>query len=361
VCNANYLDVFYSNYTEPRNEEELIAASQKKEEFILDTWFKEYHQDTAVVWESVITNFGRCWTFQPNSTVLQETDDQIYRPGIYGGLDVSFDLEQVYYDPDTEAAGLRVFVTQRGAKISDQVEAVFVPPGSLTYVGVEKTTFQREKEAPWSHCDGNAPEYTQANCRAQCIHAAVEGACGCRYMGDDMASTDLDLCIYEDWVECPQLSDEEIFGGCGAIKDGAECPDYLRQMHEDGVCDCSRPPCTEEVYKMTSSGMDISDARIAALEEEYGWREDYFGNNFVYLRVNFDMIRQEVLTESKAQTFSQLLGSLGGTMGLFAGISFLSLVEIFGDLTILRLIPRLCGHRQLYGLGTKLEKQRLEL
>ncbi len=71
------------------------------------------------------------------------------------------------------------------------------------------------------------------------------------------------------------------------------------------------------------------------------------------LRINFDMIREEVLKESRAQTPAQFLAAIGGTMGLFAGMSCISVVEIFGDLAFMRLISQFFGYRNLYGLGNK--------
>jgi hypothetical protein len=124
-------------------------------------------------------------------------------------------------------------------------------------------------------------------------------------------------------------------------------------MHEQAICDCSQPPCEKEVYTAGVSVLALSDGFAETFQEIYGWESESFLANFVGLRINYDMIREEVLKESRAQTPAQFLAAIGGTMGLFAGIPFLSLVEIFGDLTFMRLIPRLFGYINLYGLGTK--------
>jgi hypothetical protein len=34
-------------------------------------------------------------------------------------------------------------------------------------------------------------------------------------------------------------------------------------------------------------------------------------------------------------------------------MSFISIIELFGDLMLLRLLPRFFGHRQLHGVGSK--------
>jgi len=50
---------------------------------------------------------------------------------------------------------------------------------------------------------------------------------------------------------------------------------------------------------------------------------------------------------------ADLLAGIGGSMGLFVGISVLSIIEVVGDLGVMRLIPRIFGYRSLYGLGTR--------
>lgn len=70
----------------------------------------------------------------------------------------------------------------------------------------------------------------------------------------------------------------------------------------------------------------------------------------VVLQINYDAMRQGIVTESRSLTFSQLMGNIGGQMGLFLGISVISIMEV-GELVLMRLIPRLWGERRLYGLG----------
>ena len=51
-------------------------------------------------------------------------------------------------------------------------------------------------------------------------------------------------------------------------------------------------------------------------------------------------------------TFGVLLANIGGQMGLFVGISVISIIEIFSELMIFRLLPRFWGDRRLYGVGS---------
>ena len=118
----------------------------------------------------------------------------------------------------------------------------------------------------------------------------------------------------------------------GAEKNLAKC--------EEG---CIKPPCSEDVFSTRWSALPI----YSPVKDE---QESY--KNFVGVHINYQSIRKEVLTESKETTFSVLLANIGGQMGLFVGISAISIIEIFGELMIFRLLPRLWGDRRLYGVGS---------
>ena len=119
-------------------------------------------------------------------------------------------------------------------------------------------------------------------------------------------------------------------------------------------CDCTLPPCSEKSYptRLSSGAYSRKFIRQQVQLHDDITSEEEFLANFVAVTINYDVIRKVVIRESKTTTFSQLLSNLGGTMGLFAGISVLSTVEIFGDLLLLRLRPRLWGGRRLYGIGS---------
>jgi len=110
-------------------------------------------------------------------------------------------------------------------------------------------------------------------------------------------------------------------------------------------CDCSTPPCKESVYIPRYSAARLAIKASRQIEMENDFPQGEFEANFVSVNVNYDSIRFERLTESKATSTPQLISNLGGNMGFFLGISM-----IFGELLYLRLVPRLWGDRRLYGI-----------
>ena len=146
----------------------------------------------------------------------------------------------------------------------------------------------------------------------------------------------MDFCTLEDWSKPP-------------------CNVFVGAKHSDtfALCECSDPPCSEEKYMTTVTEIDNSEAYLAMLEELYNLTTAEFLRNFASVRINFDVIQYDEFRESKAVSSAQLLGSIGGSMGLFLGISVLSVFEVVGDLLMMRLIPRRFGVRQLYGIGSR--------
>jgi hypothetical protein len=72
--------------------------------------------------------------------------------------------------------------------------------------------------------------------------------------------------------------------------------------------------------------------------------------NFASIHVNFQSIRYDETTETKATSRSS---NLGGSFGFFMGISLISICEFFVELIGLRLLPRLWERPQLYGIGQR--------
>jgi hypothetical protein len=111
--------------------------------------------------------------------------------------------------------------------------------------------------------------------------------------------------------------------------------------------------------EVSSTSVDFSQTNVKQVIDDLNAEPDplsanqeLVSSNYMSVSINYDIIRYEVLTESKAMTFSQLLGAIGGSMGLFLGISLISVLEVVADLGILRLIPRLWGDRRLNGVGS---------
>mmetsp|Transcript_23870 Transcript_23870/g.66242 ORF Transcript_23870/g.66242 Transcript_23870/m.66242 type:complete len:472 (+) Transcript_23870:59-1474(+) len=326
VCNSNMYSRSLqeaTGITEPKTNEEVLQISPPR--YINRTWFNGIEIDTEQVWKPKIV-FGLCWTFN--------TDMKLRRPGYYAGLKFWMDLNQDDFENATELAGGLVWTLQPGTVVSVHKTVSGAKPGKEVFLGMDLTEHLREKQAPWARCKGEAPTYTQFQCRDDCFHAYIRENCQCRELQD---MTDLSFPI------------------CERSGEDATCK-ALALSSEDEIlskCDCDLPPCYELSYQATLIEVDASKNAYTNMANAYNKSEDYVRNNFIAVTVNFKSMQYNRLTESKGMSFSQLLGAIGGSMGFFLGISLVSVFELVGDLVGMRLIPRLYGHKNLYGVGSR--------
>ena len=331
ICNMNKFSKAAQaehGILEPRNKQEFEMLTQPFEDFVWLTSFNEaVIDDLASVWTPVLTVHGLCYQFR--------TEKEVYVPGLDGGLYFWANINQSNYQPSQSEAGLILFVTQKGWRITNQDPFVTLKTGKVSLLTLDARTFYREKKLPWSRCQGNAPEYTNGKCVEDCVNEAVRTTCGCKFPHDPI-DPEMEFCTLSDWTN-------------------GTCSHFIGLRHENSYanCTCDMPPCFEERYTVATNEADYSEPFLSAFEAEYEWSADDFVQNFISAHVNFASLAHEVSRESKAVTSAQLLASVGGSMGLFLGISFLSVVELVGDLCMLRMIPRLFGIRDRHGFGAR--------
>jgi hypothetical protein len=296
----------------PKNEEEFFEVSQSLEEFIQFVEFnKKRISDISAYWKPIITYAGVCFKFS--------TLEKVSRPGIDGGLQFYANINRTEYPFASVFVGLRVIVTQPGIAIVSQLPFVIVPPATFQYIALERQDVRRVRDKPWSKCNSTDPAYTQAHCRELCHSEEVRKQCNCREWGD--VKEGLEYC--QNLLECHELFDDVALAKCEE--------------------DCVQPPCSEDVFSTQSSTQSLYSPNET--------RQELFKDG-AYVHVNYQAMRKEALTETKEMTLSVLLANIGGQMGLFVGISVISIIEIFSELMIFRLLPRFWGDRRLYGVGS---------
>lgn len=329
VCNSNMFYPDAKNETGieyPSNDKEVFSISQVGilgvESLIFQSSFDEKKLESGN-WTPVVTPFGLCVAFQ--------TDQLVYTSGLDGGLEFVADIDQGNYEDITDIAGLFVFISEPTVRVTFGSPFVMVSPGGFDFLSLSKSSIQRIEESPWSSCVGSDPTYTQETCRSNCLNSALDKECGCSYFGLPAANSP--YCTTEEERTCENKH---------SIADA-----------EFDACECERPPCFQVDYTVRSSRLSLSRNDVIATMVNEGLTEEEVLQNTVSVQINFESIREERVSESKVMSKTQLLSNIGGQMGVFLGVSFISLIELFGELMVFRLLPRLGGDRRLYGIGSK--------
>eukprot|EP00522_Entomoneis_paludosa_P008061 CAMPEP_0172452064 /NCGR_PEP_ID=MMETSP1065-20121228/9825_1 /TAXON_ID=265537 /ORGANISM="Amphiprora paludosa, Strain CCMP125" /LENGTH=534 /DNA_ID=CAMNT_0013204057 /DNA_START=60 /DNA_END=1664 /DNA_ORIENTATION=- len=404
------------DFEEPKTLEEFRNVTSPVEDFITNTWFNDKRKNVTRVWRESITDFGRCWAFTTNEQVVQPglhgglevwmnlnqddyesasdlagvlvfiaqpgtpVDDQIPFVSVNPGKEGFIKLTKRSYKREREAPWARCLgaapaysqprcraeclYNATRAKCSCKNYGDYIGPAGMPFCSSDDDECLFGNSSFVEQALNVTAEYEKCSCSLppceETLYSATtsdldhsEAFLNAWAADDDTLLFDDDFFNFDDdFFNDDGLSsndDGDLFGSSGDDFLGSSGDDSLGSSGDDSLGSSGDDSLGSSGDDSLGSTQRASVNAISDITEEL--RNDFL-QNFVGIRINFDQILSEELTESKAVTFSQLLGSIGGSMGLFVGISALSIFEICGDLLFLRLIPRMWGQNGLFGVGT---------
>ena len=241
-------------------------------------------------------------------------------------------------------------------------EGVFVSTGSETNIGIERKFYYKEAY-PYSNCivDPTSikssksdlyqliltrlgqPLYRQRYCYKMCYQIAVVNNCSC-YDPEfpNTNSTDMNnitFCHDPEKLNC-MTNVEAYFSDNGLTTDCSNsCPmECLSAEYKTSMHTASYP--TEWYLDLLLKQTNLVN-KFSNFSQNSPNLNSLIKNSVVKISIFYNDISYDALVESPVLTFDVLLGNVGGSLGLFIGISFLSLVEIFELIfEILRLIHK---------------------
>lgn len=244
-----------------------------------------------------------------------------------------------YKDLDTITSnGFYLFVNDNSNEPLFDSEGISLSPGFETDVVIKKTVVERQA-SPYSDCIRNtcsfdsydsdlfkktlktSKYYTQKNCLLICLQRHIVQNCGC-YIPKIPNFDDSRVCNGHDILECGYTQYHEF---------------YTTQLSNQCFVECPQE-CDSIEYDLSSSVMDFPSPFYADL---FIRKHKLFPDNYKNL-TTFENIKQSVvkiniyfsdisytsIKEVPAKTFEQLIGDLGGILGLCLGASLLSFIEI---------------------------------
>ncbi|CAH1783640.1 unnamed protein product [Owenia fusiformis] len=271
----------------------------------------------------VQTSYGNCYTFN-----RYPREPNVYKQTVHGtggGLRIVLDINQSDYTEvfafgGNSEAGIKFLVHPQYEPPSVESEGYAVSPGFRAYAGIRYDELQNAV-SPWGKCDPEAKlkfyeKYSFEGCLSECREGKLLERCGCKPYS---IPGNIPNCLPTKAVTCAN----EILG---AIEENPkeECPQ----------CTVA---CEEVEYPVSLSYATFPNHNIAKeLFEIFDVTEDYIRDNIVELDIYFRDLYRHLTKMSPAVTPSGLLSDLGGQMGLFVGMSILTLFE-FLEFTLRRL------------------------
>ncbi|KAK6989342.1 amiloride-sensitive sodium channel subunit alpha [Biomphalaria glabrata] len=269
----------------------------------------------------VSPQYGNCYTLHHENFTSRKS-------GIAGGLELILSLETDEYTPAiTSDVGARVIIHEPGTAPFLDDNDIAVSPGMHTFIALKKVEIIRIGE-PFSSCISESHtvldyKYTKPACQKACEQMHIKDRCNCidSDLDQSMTNTTMSQCKSKEDLKCLYQVRCEL----ETKKDSCNCTDLCRESTYEktiatlqwptdsyvnyirpSVCNASKPP--------SFCKLNISNA---ALRDE-----------LVKLNIYFGDLNYEELADEPNYEITNLLSDIGGSIGLWIGMSVLSVFEL---------------------------------
>ena len=351
ICNTNEFTTEYAyNLTQQgifngsglTNEEKKLVGHDLND-ILFDCWFNNIEcNSSSFVW-SYDQFYGNCYTFnsgiQSNGTTASLKQSKISGPDC--GLQFEF-----YVNIYEELMGVKDLVTGIGAIVRignssystyDSNNGIFISSGTSTYLSVNRE-FKSMLSKPYSNCeiDSNSPAYlhglyfynligqsqyaySQQLCFSQCLQKYFIQTYNCTYpnmlslFNVSECSTDhFDIIFSDNVFDSNYISDE-----CTPL-----CPLECNQTLYATSYSFNQLNGNQFVRKIKKNPNLLQDFNTRSIDS-ITTRE-----SMIKLYIFYDTLSYTLTEESPQMDWIYLLGSIGGNLGLFLGVSVFSLGEV---------------------------------
>jgi hypothetical protein len=297
-------------------------------------------------------NYGNCYVINSGFSQSGEPEDTVVSSyaGKEYGLSITMFLgviKELRFLDTNQGLILKIDNRSNGI-IQDPIE---IPAGYETNIAVERE-FTKQLASPFSNCDLDYDDpirfdkkyhdalrkmninYEQSVCFQYCYQAMLKEKCNCSDR-DINSFFDLTNCYSDSEFKClNDIYHQFVFGSYLNEKCKPLCP---------LECNTTRFNIKTSSTKLNvdyySSLIEISAiyTGVVSLFTGETLSRDEKANSIIKFNIYYDSLSYKITTESKAMDMVALLSNIGGTLGLFLGVSVLTIVELM-DIVLQALI-----------------------
>ncbi|KAI8785652.1 degenerin unc-8 [Biomphalaria glabrata] len=291
--------------------------------------------------QTTTASYGNCYTVENNKFIAR-------RSGPDGGLELVLFLEIDEYIPGiTSGQGAQIVIHEQGT-YPFPAEGISISAGDQTVIGIKQMKINRLGD-PYNEC--TQPEdtiaskysYTRNLCQKKCLLLKIIQTCKCYYQ--EYQSLNSILNVSSTTKSCKTAEQNKCRANVTA-----------KFNDEENSCNCYNP-CSESVYEQSISYRQwpnkamakyligqVCQNKTALCSLLWNKSMEELQYNFLKLNIYFQDLNYEERTEQPNYEFTSLLADIGGTIGLWIGLSILSFCEVF-DLLMRLVHYALCGRR----------------
>nr|XP_006821452.1 PREDICTED: uncharacterized protein LOC102804529 [Saccoglossus kowalevskii] len=268
------------------SQNETLELGHQPEDFILQCTFDQKACHYSDFYKFANKVYGNCYTFNRAFNESQTRDSK--RAGANNGLKLTLFTEQSeYISLFGQDSGVRVSIHRPDTQPFPEDDGITVRPGSVTSVSIKEGLIER-LPPKWDNCSDEESgdfdpslewKYTKSSCEHNCVLRNMLSRCGCVDTFND------------DGPRCMVLDREQV------------------------------PHGTKRRYHSRLGHLSV------------------ILKNLVRLEVYFEELNLEKITAKPAYHVENLIGDIGGSLGLYIGLSLITVVEF---LELLCDIVRFC-------------------
>lgn len=280
--------------------------------------------------------YGNCYVF--NSGLMKNGTEvpvmKVDKAGPNHGLTMDIFINQGEYVSLTDEAGVRVALSDQARMPFPFDEGFSVPTGFATSVGIKKRFIKRvdpykndscfdekkleQKAYSNIYSEKYHVKYSCEACRMSCLALKEVELCNCSGPKFPINSS---ACLSLEQHDC--------------IRD-VEAKYKARRL--DCVSKCPQP-CLENVFSFTVSSARWSKAFNERIKKRYKRKNSLnsaiASENYVRLQIFFEDLSLAKTINEESYKIENLLADIGGQLGLWIGVSVLTVVEVLEFLTTL--------------------------
>ncbi|XP_061179659.1 acid-sensing ion channel 2-like [Saccostrea echinata] len=316
----NISDPKYAILHEPRNDSWLKDTSFDLRSMIFACKFAG-RKDCSLFMEKRKTDVGMCFSFNGPSQNPPLVSRII---GSKKGLSMFVHLDQDnYLIGNHKGAGIQVAIHHRDVEPNMADKGFYVCPGTVTYVPIRKNKYtylpRPYKAFGTNYCTKTTdpdfqnplkhyPKYSHYACLKECRSRFIFKFCKCRLitdMGDEI------ICTIAQEYQCA-FDTRELFDSSTRVQAECNCPIPCENVHFE---------------KEISSAQFPSEKYREVIYNFY--KIENISSNYLQLNIYYDTFVTHTIEQVPKVDITNVLGNIGGYLGIFLGASLLTITEVF--------------------------------
>lgn len=324
-------ETYFQNHSDFRIIKFLRTAGYDCAEMFQACYFGGRRFECCKYMKPKITSLGKCYELDVQNLAPEWMRKQV-SPGSGAGLQMIVDaqLEDELKGEEDDANaifsniyenGFRYYIHPPGANAELSSEGISVSPSRNVYSAIKAVSHNLLSPREWGNCSESWPNnyntklsYSASACRALCIAEHFHKTCGCAPFTYNVDGKKRICAPYES-ITCMDKNMIRKVNGSEYL----ELPD----------CEECHMECQSTSYTSYNSyGDGFNQGSLLWLQKASNKTEEHIKNNLAIINIFFAEMYYTSYSQVQATSFTQVLSDIGGNMGMFLGMSVITITEL---------------------------------